>query len=1519
MQIFYGDIMKEQGLYDPFFEHDSCGVGFVAHINGRASHQIIDDGMTILKNLEHRGAIGGDLKTGDGAGMLTQIPHVFFGKECKKLGFTLPEAGQYGVGMLFMPVADAARIRAKQLVEDAVRSKEGAILGWREVPVNPDCLGSLARQCMPGILQVFLTFKEGVTEDALERKLYIIRKYIDRAALKDGFSPEDLYCASFSSRMIVYKGMFVAPQFAAFYPDLGDDEFRSAMALIHQRYSTNTMPSWRLAQPFRSMAHNGEINTLRGNINKMNARQKTLSSSLFGDEIKDLFPIIEPGGSDSAMFDNVFELLTLGGRALEHSMMMMIPEAFGPKYHISEDKRAFYEYHAAIMEPWDGPAAIAFTDGNKVGAALDRNGLRPARYVVTKSGKIVLASEIGVLDIASDDVVEKGRLAPGKMIMVDMQQGRILGDNEIKATVSRHKPYRRWLEKNKIELKGLFGVPGPVEVDAETLTTKQKIFGYTLEDTEMIIAAMAENAQEPVGSMGNDAALAVLSQRPQLLYNYFKQLFAQVTNPPIDPYRENLVMSLMSFTGREGNLLDETPEHCRQLKLSHPVLSNDDMNKIRAIDTKGFKACVVPLLFDPAQGEQALAFAVDAVRTMVESKIDQGCSLIILSDRGVDKTHAPIPALLAVSAVHHYLVRKGKRQLTALVVETGEAREVMHFATLIGFGASAVNPYLAFEVLASLRETGALEGALTLETAIENYILAIKKGLLKVMSKMGISTIRSYKGAQVFEAVGLDSELIDEYFTGTPSRIGGVGIAGIARETIMRHASAFTETTSEPVNLESGGSYNYRSFSESHLFSPEAITLLQKAVREDSYPAYQQYARQVNDISKNLCTLRGLFKFKKTARVPLDEVEPVGSIIRRFVTSAMSFGSISKEAHETLAIAMNRLGAASNSGEGGEDEERYKALPNGDSLKSAIKQVASARFGVTSNYLVNSRELQIKIAQGAKPGEGGQLPGPKVDALIAKVRYSMPGVMLISPPPHHDIYSIEDLAQLIFDLKNANTQARISVKLVAEVGVGTVAAGVAKGKADMVLISGHDGGTGASPLSSIKHAGIPWEIGLAETQQVLVMNSLRDKIRVQTDGQMKTGRDVVIAALLGAEEYGFGTAAVVTLGCIMMRKCHLNTCPVGVATQDPALRKKFSGKPEHVVNFMKFIARDVREIMAELGFRTIDEMVGKVDMLEVLEAVSHWKAKGLDFSKILSAPVPPPGGSLRCTSKQVHDFSKSLDPMLIEKTQKSIDDKTPVEITVPVRNCNRTIGAMLSAEISRKYGSAGLPADTIKIKCVGVAGQSFGAFCAPGITLELEGDANDYVGKGLSGGKIIIYPAKGATFRPHSNIITGNVNLYGATSGELYVHGMAGERFAVRNSGAIAVVEGVGDHACEYMTGGRVVVLGRTGINFAAGMSGGIAYVLDENQLFDTRCNLEMVDLEPVAEEDDKKFLIEIIQKHVSYTGSRYASHLLQDWIEMYPRFVKVMPIDYRRALERIKKDESRETEVVSMTEEVFR
>ncbi|HMD68337.1 MAG TPA: glutamate synthase large subunit, partial [Chitinivibrionales bacterium] len=1224
--------MPQKGLYDPFFEHDSCGVGFVAHVNGSRSHDIVTNGITILKNLVHRGAIGGDRKTGDGAGMLTQVPHEFLAAECAKTGFALPSAGSYGVAMLFMPQPAKKRKEARNVVETVVKTEGGTLLGWRDVPVKPDCLGELAAASMPFVCQAFVSF-EGLSGTALERKLYIARKCMEREAAVAGLSMDDFYITSLSCATINYKGMFVAPQFDAFYPDLLDKNFTSAIALVHQRYSTNTFPSWCLAQPFRYCAHNGEINTLRGNINKMNAREATLSSPLFGPDIKKVFPVIAPGGSDSAMFDNVFELLVLGGRSLEHSMMMMIPEAFGPRYHISEDKRAFYEYHAGIMEPWDGPAAISFTDGTIVGAALDRNGLRPARYVVTRSGLVVLASEIGVLDIPASDVLEKGRLAPGKMMLVDTARNRVVSDNEIKASVSRRKPYRRWLESNRIELKGLFGVPGPVRIERESLVANEKAFGYSLEDVSLIIAPMAENAQEPVGSMGNDEALAVLSERPQLLFNYFKQQFAQVTNPPIDPYRENLVMSLMSFVGRESNLLDESEQHCRQLKLSHPILSNDDVDKLRAMAVRGFCSCVQPILFEPQK--QSLEQAVREMVACVEKKVDDGCSLVILSDRGVDKTHVPIPSLLAVAAVHHHLVRTGKRHLTAIVIETGEAREVMHVACLMGFGASAINPYLAFEVIAELAERKELAADLSLESAIENYITALKKGLLKIMSKMGVSTIRSYKGAQIFEAVGLGKDLIDAYFPGTPSRIGGIGIEAVAREAVARHVAAF-ENGAAPQGLDPGGRYHYREFGEKHLLTPVAVALLQKAVRTNDPAVFSQYSAHVNNAGANLCTLRGLFSFKKIQPVPLDEVEPVESIVKRFVTSAMSFGSISKEAHETLAVAMNRLGAASNSGEGGEDEERYVPLANGDSRKSAIKQVASARFGVTSNYLVNSRELQIKMAQGAKPGEGGQLPGNKVDKAIAKVRHSTPGVMLISPPPHHDIYSIEDLAQLIFDLKNANREARISVKLVAEVGVGTVAAGVAKGRADMVLISGHDGGTGASPLSSIKHAGIPWEIGLAETQQVLVKNRLRGSIRVQCDGQMKTGRDVVTAALLGAEEFGFGTAALVTLGCVMMRKCHLNTCPVGVATQDPQLRKRFTGKPEYVINFMRFVAQEVRQYMAQLGFRTMDEMVGHSDVLEANHAVAHWKTRGLDFSALLAPPERDAGQPLRCMSKQVH-------------------------------------------------------------------------------------------------------------------------------------------------------------------------------------------------------------------------------------------------------------------------------------------
>jgi len=1511
--------MKKKNLYDPFFEHDSCGVGFVANVNGTQSHKIVTDGITILMNLVHRGAIGGDQKTGDGAGMLTQIPHGFFSFQCHKIGITLPNAGHYGIGMLFLPTNSKKRKDALQIVRSVVKREGGEVLGFRDVPINPDCLGDLAKAGMPYFSQVFIEFMD-VADDQLERRLYVLRKCLEREATSAGFCEEEFYIPSMSARTINYKGMFVAPQFSEFFPDLHDDLFMSAIALVHQRYSTNTFPSWHLAQPFRYCAHNGEINTLKGNINKMNAREATLASELFGKDIQKLFPIIAKGGSDSAIFDNVLELLSLGGRSIQHSMMMMVPEAFGSKYHISEDKRAFFEYHASIMEPWDGPAALAFTDGIRVGAALDRNGLRPARYVVTRSGMIVLASEIGVLDIPAQDVLEKGRLAPGKMLVVDTSINRIHTDNEIKASVSRRKPYRRWLEKNKIELKGLFGVPGPVRIQHETLLANEKAFGYTREDLSMIIVPMAENAQEPVGSMGNDEALAVMSNQPQLLYNYFKQLFAQVTNPPIDPYRENLVMSLMSFVGRESNLLSESEGHCHQLKLSHPILSNDDMDKLRTMKVGGFWSSVIPIIFEPREG--GLENAMVTLNAAAEAAVDKGCSLVILSDRGIDDNHAPIPSLLAVSSVHHHLVRTGKRQLTGIIIETGEAREVMHFACLMGFGASAINPYLAFEVIANMHEKGNLKKGILLEEAIENYITAAKKGLLKVMSKMGVSTIRSYKGAQIFEAVGLHEDFIEKYFPGTPSRISGVGIDVVAKETLARHTAAFPKPGFEivgPQGLISGGRYQFRWNSEKHLLSPEAVALLQQSVRSENYGIFKKYSAHVNDISEGMCTLRSLFAFKPAASIPIDRVEPVESIVKRFVTSAMSFGSISKEAHETMAIAMNRLGAASNSGEGGEDEERYVPLPNGDSKKSAIKQVASARFGVTINYLVNSRELQIKMAQGAKPGEGGQLPGDKVDLTIAKVRHSTPGVMLISPPPHHDIYSIEDLAQLIFDLKNANREARISVKLVAEVGVGTVAAGVAKGRADMVLISGHDGGTGASPLSSIKYAGIPWEIGLAEAQQVLVMNRLRDKIRVQCDGQMKTGRDVVIAALLGAEEFGFGTTALVTLGCIMMRKCHLNTCPVGVATQDAQLRKRFSGKPEYVMNFMKFIAQEVREYMAMLGYARFDDMVGHVEMLDVNKAIEHYKAKGLDFTRILSVPQRTKDQSLHCVSKQEHDFTKSLDLELIQMAKQAIETKKPLSLQMPIRNCNRTVGTMLSSEIAKRHGSAGLPDDTIKVKFTGAAGQSFGAFLSQGVTFELEGDANDYVGKGLSGGKIIICPPANSPFRTHRNIITGNVNLFGATKGEMYVHGMAGERFAVRNSGAIAVVEGVGDHGCEYMTGGCVVVLGSTGVNFAAGMSGGTAYVLDENQFFDTKCNLEMVDLEPVTDEEDKKILNTLIANHARYTNSDYSRKILMDWTEMLPRFVKVMPTDYRKALERIKKEASRETDVVSMTEEVYR
>ena len=1509
--------MKTEGLYDPEQEHDSCGVGFVADIKGVKRHDIVSDGLNILKNLVHRGALSGDMKTGDGCGILTQIPHEFFSGEFGRLGIKLPGPAEYGVGMLFLPKDPFLMEKAVKMTEKVIAGEGACILGFRDVPVKPDCLGKMALETMPHFKQVFVTVP-GLSDTNLERKLYVIRKLIEAKARESAFSMEDFYLPSFSCKTIIYKGMFVAAQLEAFYPDLCDPGFKSCLAMVHQRYSTNTFPSWALAHPFRYISHNGEINTLRGNINKMKAREKTLASTLFGDDVSKLFPITTPNASDSAIFDNVYELLVLGGRSMEHAMMMMVPEPFGTKYHISEDKRAFYEFHAAVMEPWDGPAAIAFTDGERIGAVLDRNGLRPARYVISKNGKIVLASEVGVLDFAPEEVIEKGRLAPGKMLLVDTLAGRILRDNEIKASVSRQAPYREWLKQNRIELRGLFQIPEPFRIDENALKLRLNVFGYTLEELKMILEPMAESGQEPVNSMGNDASLAVLSRRPQLLYNYFKQLFAQVTNPPIDPYRENLVMSLMAFTGRERNLLEQTPLHCHQLKLPHPVLTNEDIQKLKKGGIPDYKICVLPMIFRTDIAGDGLRRALSALCAEAEKNVDQGVSMIILSDRDISDEAVPIPALLATSCVHHYLVKKCKRHLTGLVIETGEARDVMHFATLVGYGASAVNPYLAYEAIVQMFEKGEFPEGLSLEAAIDNYITALKKGLLKILSKMGISTIRSYKSAQIFEAVGLHSDLIDEFFPGTSSRIGGIGLDIVEKEVRMRHANAYEKVKYGIDFLDSGGHIQFRKDTEDRRVNPETVTLLQKAVRENDYQVYKKYTEAVNEQNSHLCTPRGLFKFKPGKAIPLDEVECEENIIKRFITPAMSFGSISKEAHETMAIAMNRLGAASNSGEGGEEEERYTPLENGDSLKSAIKQVASGRFGVTINYLVNSKELQIKMAQGAKPGEGGQLPGHKVDKVIAKVRHSTPGVMLISPPPHHDIYSIEDLAQLIFDLKNANRDARISVKLVSEVGVGTVAAGVAKGKAEMVLISGHDGGTGASPISSIKYAGIPWEIGLAETQQTLVKNSLRDKIRVQTDGKLMTGRDVVIGALLGAEEFGFGTVSLLTLGCVMMRKCHLNTCPVGVATQDPNLRKKFAGKPEHIINFMRFVARDVRSLMAELGFRTFNEMVGQVDRLDVHSAVNHWKTGGLDFSKLFVKPEVPEGCSLYCTGKQEHDFSESLDLEILKKVSGAVENKTPVSIEMPVRNKNRTVGAMLSSEIARKYGADGLPDDTIHCKFKGSAGQSFGAFLAKGVTFELEGDTNDFLGKGLSGGKIILYPDKKSVFRPEENIIAGNVNLFGATGGELYIGGMAGERFAVRNSGAVSVVEGVGDHACEYMTGGVVVVLGQTGINFAAGMSGGIAFILDENQLFDTKCNLEMVNIEPVSDRSDQQLLYRLVENHVRYTGSKYAASILHAWSETFMKFVKVMPVDYKKALLKLKKEESKETELVGMTEEVL-
>ncbi|MEW5975635.1 MAG: glutamate synthase large subunit [Acidobacteriota bacterium] len=1499
-----GEFPSKQGLYDPQYEKDSCGVGFVANMDGTRSHRIVRQALEVLLNLNHRGACGCDPESGDGAGILVQIPHEFLSEVTPECGFDLPGRGQYAVGTVFLPPNPTHRQTCEEIIGHTVREEGQELLGWRDVPVDSSAIGSVAHQAEPVIRQLFLRKHPALSEDQFERKLYVIRRRI--ATIIETSGMEDahyFYICSLSCRTLVYKGQLMAQQISAYYPDLNASSFQSGLALVHSRFSTNTFPSWRLAHPFRYIAHNGEINTLRGNRNWMRARTQTLASDLFGADLRKLFPIVTETGSDSATFDNALEFLVAGGRTLPHAIMMLIPEAWNKNIHMDADKQAFYEYHACMMEPWDGPAAIAFTDGRCIGAVLDRNGLRPARYMVTQSNLVVMASETGVLDIPPEEIRSKGRLQPGKIFLVDTEQGRIVDDAELKSTIVRQKPYRQWVEANRIEFDRL---PEPDQIpaqDPDTLLQRQQAFGYTVEDLRLLMAPMAKDGEEAVGSMGTDTPLAVLSNHSQLLYNYFKQLFAQVTNPPIDSIREEMVMSVETYIGHAQNLLSETPEHCRMLKLSCPVLTDSELEKVRRITLPEFRAVTLPMLFPVGQGENGLQQALEVLCEKASEAVRSGYSILILSDRGMDPNHAPIPALLATSAVHHHLIREGSRTRCGLILETGEAREVQHFALLIGYGAGAINPYLAFETLADMVKQELFPPEITVEKAHKNYIKSINKALLKIIAKMGISTIQSYCGAQIFEAIGLNSRLVERYFTGTASRVEGVGLEALACEAIERHRRGYPDERTQRPLLEVGGQYQWRREGEFHLFNPESVARLQQAVRQESYQTFQEYSRLINDQSKALCTLRGLLKFKAGTPVPLEEVEPAPEIVKRFATGAMSFGSISKEAHENLAIAMNRIGGKSNTGEGGEDPARFQKDPNGDWRRSAIKQVASARFGVTTEYLINADDLQIKMAQGAKPGEGGQLPGHKVDKFIAKVRHSTPGVGLISPPPHHDIYSIEDLAQLIFDLKNVNPEARISVKLVAEMGVGTVAAGVAKAHADVVLISGHDGGTGASPLTSIKHAGVPWELGLAETQQVLVLNDLRGRIVVQTDGQLKTGRDVAIAALLGAEEFGFSTAPLVASGCIMMRKCHLNTCPVGVATQDPVLRKKFSGKPEHVINFFFFVAEELRAIMAQLGFRTVAEMVGRSDMLDVQDAIDHWKARGLDFSRILHKPEVPARIATHCVTTQDHGLESILDHQLIELCRGAIGNKTPLELDLPIRNTQRAVGSMLSGEIAKRHGHPGLPEDTIRIKFTGSAGQSFGAWLAHGVTLTLEGDANDYVGKGLSGGRMVVFPPHEATFLPEENILIGNTVLYGATGGEAYFRGVAGERFAVRNSGARAVIEGVGDHGCEYMTGGVVVVLGKTGRNFAAGMSGGIAFVLDEEDKFTTLCNHSMVDLEPVTEREDLAVLRDLIEKHYRFTGSTPAARILENWDEMVARFVKVMPRDYRRSLQQLAKE----------------
>uniref|UniRef100_A0A179BHL5 Glutamate synthase [NADPH] large chain n=1 Tax=Rhizobium leguminosarum TaxID=384 RepID=A0A179BHL5_RHILE len=1543
MSKFASGLPKKQGLYDPRNEHDACGVGFVAHMKGQKSHQIVKDGLFILENLTHRGAVGADPLMGDGAGILVQIPDRFFREEMAEQGITLPPVGEYGVGHIFMPRDEKQIEHFKKVIKDVITEEGQVFIGFRDVPVDNSSLSKAPAIAAtePHHVQVFIGAGEDAeNNDEFERRLFTLRKVISNR-IYDEFDGEEsnFYPVSLSAATVVYKGMFLAYQVGVYYKDLSDPRFESAVALVHQRFSTNTFPSWKLAHPYRMVAHNGEINTLRGNVNWMAARQASVSSPLFGEDISKLWPISYEGQSDTACFDNALEFLVRGGYSLAHAVMMLIPEAWAGNQSMAAERKAFYEYHAALMEPWDGPAAVAFTDGKQIGATLDRNGLRPARYLATDDDRVIMASEAGVLPVPEEIIIQKWRLQPGKMLLIDMEEGRIISDDEVKSQLATAHPYRSWLNRTQLILEDLKPVePRALRRDV-SLLDRQQAFGYTLEDTRILMSPMATTGQEAIGSMGTDTPISAMSEKSKLLYTYFKQNFAQVTNPPIDPIREELVMSLVSFIGPRPNILDhEGAANAKRLEVRQPILTNGDLEKIRSIGhtEDRFDTKTLDFTYDIERGAEGMPEMLDRLCERAEAAVKGGYNIIVLSDRQIGPDRIAIPALLATAAVHHHLIRKGLRTSVGLVVETGEPREVHHFCLLAGYGAEAINPYLAFDTLLDMHAKGEFPKEVDASEVVYRYIKAVGKGILKVMSKMGISTYQSYCGAQIFDAIGLQSELIDKYFFGTATMIEGVGLEAIAAETVARHNAAFGTDPLLATTLDIGGEYAYRMRGESHAWTPDAVAALQHAVRGNAEDRYQEFAEMVNNSALRMNTIRGLFKIKSAEAlgrkpVSVDEVEPAADIVKRFSTGAMSFGSISREAHTTLAIAMNRIGGKSNTGEGGEESDRYMPLADGsmNPERSAIKQIASGRFGVTTEYLVNADMLQIKVAQGAKPGEGGQLPGHKVDATVAKTRHSTPGVGLISPPPHHDIYSIEDLAQLIYDLKNVNPTADVSVKLVSEVGVGTVAAGVAKARADHITVAGFDGGTGASPLTSLKHAGSPWEIGLAETQQTLVLNGLRSRVALQVDGGLKTGRDVIIGALLGADEFGFATAPLIAAGCIMMRKCHLNTCPVGVATQDPVLRKRFKGAPEHVINYFFFVANEVREILASLGFTRLDEIIGASELLEKDEMLNHWKAKGLDFSRIFHK-VDAPKEETFWTSRQKHPIDDILDRVLIEQAQPALTAKTPVAFEVGIKNVDRSVGAMLSGEVAKRYRHRGLKEDTINVTLRGTAGQSFGAFLARGVTFNLIGDGNDYVGKGLSGGKIIIRPPENSRIVAEDSIIVGNTVLYGATEGECYFRGVAGERFAVRNSGAIAIVEGVGDHGCEYMTGGVVVVLGATGRNFAAGMSGGVAYVLDETGDFASRCNMAMVELEPVPEEDDmleklhhhggdlmhkgrvdvsgdmtrhdEERLYQLISNHLHYTGSARATEILDNWAEYRPKFRKVMPVEYRRALEEMER-----------------